>query len=330
MRRLLFRKTTRWDRDLPETCTEDDIYYCFRLLLGRPPSAGEWTGHCARVGRDLPGVVSEYLSSREFKSRDLLGVVATDQERVDLGDFAMCVSPSDHAVGRPILKHKTYESHVTAAMRNCLRAGMTFLDVGANIGYFTLLGAHLVGSAGRVIAVEPFQHNLKLLIQSVAMNGFGQVEIFPLAALDRSELLTLDSVGSNGQVGALPNDPRALIATTIVFGMRLDDLLREVDRVDVVKLDIEGAEYRAVSGARQLLERSRPIIFSEFSPPGLAAVSRVDARTYLDALLIDDRYHFEVINLDGTLTPCGRDHFALLRSFEASGVDHIDIIARPS
>jgi hypothetical protein len=55
-----------WKRDFPDICTEEDVYHCFRLLLGRPPTAAEWPGHRAQVGSDLQRTVTDYLSSREF------------------------------------------------------------------------------------------------------------------------------------------------------------------------------------------------------------------------------------------------------------------------
>jgi FkbM family methyltransferase len=330
IRKLLSRQPSAPERALPPTCTEDDLYFCFRLLLGRAPSPEEFAGHRVRIGRDLSTVVAEYLASREFKSRDLLGTVAGDHMLLRLPDFDIWLSPSDSAFGAPIIKQNDYEPHVAAALRASLRPGMTFLDVGANIGYFTLLAARLVGAGGRVLAIEPFQQNVKLLVQSLRSNRFDHVEIFPIAASDRAELLTFDNVGSNGQVFTLPTEARMLMATTVVYGMRLDDVLRDVVHVDVVKIDIEGAEHRAVAGARRLLERWRPIILSEFSPPGLAAVSAIDARSYLEALLIDDGYRLEILNYDGTSAPCGRDPSSVIDHFERSGVDHIDIVARPS
>jgi FkbM family methyltransferase len=207
---------------------------------------------------------------------------------------------------------------------------MTFLDIGANIGFFAMLAAKAVGPTGRVFAVEPFQNNVKLLYLRARANGFEHVDILPFAASDRGGLLAFDNMDSNGWTTEPRAELRFVLTTTLVYGARLDDVLRDVARVDAIKIDVEGAEYRALRGSRQLLERSRPAIFSEFSPPALELVSGVDATTYLQMLLIDHHYGLETLNFDGTATACGRDCARVIRAFEQSGVDHIDIVARPA
>jgi FkbM family methyltransferase len=323
------RTLNAWERPFPNTCTEDDLYHCFRLLLGRPPSAAEWAGHRVFVGCEIGRVVSDYLSSREFKNRGLLAPPTDEYSAVDLSDFQLYVPINDATVGQHIFQSKTYEPHVTAAIRRALGPGMIFVDIGANIGFFTILGAHLVGANGRVYAFEPYQLNVKLLYASAKLNGFEHIAVFPFAASDGEGLLAFDNVGSNGQVTTPHADLPSVLDTTLVYGARLDTVLRDVARVDVIKVDVEGAEYRALHGGRELLARSRPTIFSEFSPPAITALSNVDAQTYLGLLLIDEHYVIDALNVDGSVTECGRDVARVVRSFEQSGVDHIDILARP-
>lgn len=324
------RDAEPWEREFPAECSEDDVYHCFRLLLGRPPSAAEWPGHRARVGDQLQRVVADYLSSREFKNRALLAPADDEYVRLELPQFQLYVQAHDAAVGQPLRATQQYEPHVCTAIRSVLRPGMIFLDVGANIGFFTMFAASLVGSTGRVFAVEPFQSNLKLLYLNAQLNGFAHVTILPFAASDESCLLAFDNVASNGQVSPLRPDLAFLLDTTLVYGARLDDALREVASVDVIKIDVEGAEYRALRGARALLERSRPTIVSEFSPPALSAVSGVNGETYLQLLLLDEGYVLDVLAHDGPPIACGRDIGRVMRAFEQAGVDHIDIVARPA
>ena len=323
------RDAEPWEREFPAECSEDDVYHCFRLLLGRPPSAAEWPGHRARAGDQLQRVVADYLSSREFKNRGLLAPADDEYVRVELPEFHLYVPAHDAAVGQPLLATRQYEPHVCAALRRALRPGMTFIDIGANIGFFTMFAAAIVGAAGRVFALEPFQSNLKLLYLNAQLNGFAQVTILPFAASDEPRLLAFDNVASNGQVSPLRPDLAFVLGTTLVYGARLDDALREVGTVDVIKIDVEGAEYRALRGATALLARSRPTIVSEFSPPALAGVSGVDGETYLRLLLLDEAYVLDALPGEGAPLECGRDVGRVLRAFERSGVDHIDIVARP-
>ncbi len=248
---------------------------------------------------------------------------------VALGTYQQYVSPGDFEISRSLLTQGVYEPHVTDALRPLLQPGMTFLDLGANIGYFSLLAASLVGQGGRVLAFEPNAYNVSLLSLSARANGFEQLEIFPFAVAERATTFIFDNVGgSNGMISEIPAGAAAddLFNRTLVRSVRLDELLGDLDQLDVVKIDIEGAEYRALQGARQLLERHHPIILSEFSPPGLQNVSGVPGEAYLQ-LLLGLGYELAVLNEDGTLTDCGSEADAVMRVFAGKPVDHIDIVA---
>ncbi len=78
---------------------------------------------------------------------------------------------------------KTYEPHVTNLVKGILKEGGVFLDVGANIGYFTMLAASLVKANGKVIAIEPNPQNLQLIYSSLLENHLSNVAIYPYAAL---------------------------------------------------------------------------------------------------------------------------------------------------
>jgi FkbM family methyltransferase len=319
-----------WKTEFREECSEEDIYYCFRLILGRNPGKVEWPGHRALAGNNLSNVVSMYLSSREFRTRELGVLSDTEHVLVDLEGYQMYVSPSDIEVGTHIYGDKIYEPHITRHMKHALAPGMFFLDVGANIGYFTLLAAHLVGCQGKVFAVEPYQYNVKLLYLSAQRNGFENVEILPFAVADKRTLLAYDNVASNGVISEISLDIDSVLQSSLIYGVRLDDVLRDIERLDVIKIDVEGAEYMALDGGRNLLRKHRPTVFSEFAPPALEVVSKVSAEAYLRLLLVDESYSIAVCGLSGDLVDCGRDMNKVIWCFEDSGVDHIDIVAYPT
>jgi FkbM family methyltransferase len=153
-----------------------------------------------------------------------------------------------------------YEPQETSLMADLLRPGMTFVDVGANWGYFTLLAAHLVGAGGRVISVEADPRACRALRANVDRNALKRVSVVAAAAADRPGSLMLRSYGSESTESA--NFGVTLAANTAggdqsfeIETRPLDAILDEanVGRVDLLKMDIEGAEERALQGLQRRL-----------------------------------------------------------------------------
>lgn len=159
----------------------------------------------------------------------------------DFGRFRLILDTSDAGISSFLRRCDTWHPHVTRIFEEHVRPGMTVLDVGANIGWFTMLAAALTGREGRVIAVEPSSENCRLLLASAEANGFRNIELWPFA-LDRERgwAQFIQHLGSNG--GLIPRYPGELAARAapIVPTFRLDDLIGEDERVELVKIDVEG------------------------------------------------------------------------------------------
>jgi FkbM family methyltransferase len=185
----------------------------------------------------------------------------------------------DGAVSRPLL-NGDYEAHLVPLFRQFCHPGMTVVDVGANVGLYTMLASDLVGNAGRVIAVEPNSENCRLILLSLDANHVKNVELFPLA-LDRARGWSNLSghFGSNG--GLVADDPASLASgwSEIVATFTLDDLIE--GPVHFLKIDVEGAEGRVVAGAQRILETCRPIVATELSLEMLPRVSGISGEEYL-------------------------------------------------
>lgn len=317
-----------WQIPHSAQATREDIYYCFRLLLDRSPHREEWAGHVAQAGiASLDDVVKSYMQSLEFSVRagklnqsvlsDGLSLVALDR-------FSIYAQSGDMAVGKH-LKSGAYEPHVSEIFRQRLRPGMQVLDIGANIGYFTLLAADLVTRSGSVMAIEPNDANVKLLEMSRRVNQFEQVTVLQAAAGRAIGLLVLNTAYSNGTTSDLGMQADHLLNVTTVPSLPIDCLIGAERMIDFIKIDVEGAEYNALLGAQQLLRRCHPVIVSEFSPDLMPGISGINGNGYL-RFLVDLGYVISVIELDGTITACDRDIGRVMNAYSASGVDHIDIL----
>jgi FkbM family methyltransferase len=309
-----------------ETATAKDIFYCFRLLLGRSPNPEEWPGHSSRAGENLANVVSSYVTCREFAARGLSTKTYRDQvELVQFPRFSMFAAHDDLAVGRHVAAGHPYEPAIAEIFERYVEPGMAVIDVGANIGYFTMLLASLVGASGLVVAVEPNPENIKLLEASRRVNGFDQVLVIQAAAGRRTGLLALNVSHSNGMTGELRDDVDALFASRPVPCFALDAILPKDRQFDFVKIDTEGAELNALIGLSETIDRDRPIIVSEFSPGMLQGISGCSGPEYL-RFLIAKKYRIGVIEPDGSETSFGDDVDGVMGVYLHSGVDHIDII----
>lgn len=151
----------------------------------------------------------------------------------------------------------TYEARKQERIVSSLGRGMTVWDVGANVGVYTLLAARYVGPTGRVTAFEPFPENVALLRRHIELNGHRQVTVVDKAV-----------AGTDGEASFFPADSREQgrlgqgSGGMAVEVLSLDTYWRSSGECpDVVKMDIEGAEYDALSGAAMCLTKCRPRIF---------------------------------------------------------------------
>ena len=306
--------------------TADDLYYAYRLFLEREPAAEElqsWLPSL-QAGRMTLGRLNYiFLNSPEFR--------ALQHERhkphlVELDGFKIHVRADDSAVGADIERNRRYEPYVEQEMRPHLNEGCVLLDIGANIGYFTLLGASLVGTTGKVIAFEPVPDNCELIRLSYAVNGFENVVLYPHAVLDREQECAFLMDGSDASL-IEQAAPANSLATSVV----LDQVLSREERIDVVKMDIEGSEARAWLGMRNIIARHRPIVFTEFHPEALASVSKVEPVDYLRSIEAAG-YQLFVLRRDGPRSESPEDPdtiMALYAQLRPLGHTHLDLVAYP-
>ena len=222
-------------------------------------------------------------------------LAARDPGGVYLGDHTalvktrwggiLLIDTRESVLGPALLLHGLWETDVTRWFQETLRPGEVFVDVGANVGYYTLLASRLVGDAGRVVAIEAHPRMAELLRRNVIINGRFNISTWHRAAWWRAETLSLharrhfaanSSAGSLGESALQTLDDQEDVVR--VDAVPLDDLLSDLPVVHLIKIDVEGAEVQVVKGLRATLEKNpRITVIFEWSPGQLEMVGNEPA-----------------------------------------------------
>ncbi|MDP2885470.1 MAG: FkbM family methyltransferase [Ignavibacteria bacterium] len=157
------------------------------------------------------------------------------------------------------------EPEQTSALIDTLKNGQVFFDIGANVGYYTILGSRIVGSQGKVFAFEPVIRNLAYLYRHTVLNKASNVTIISAACSDTSSL-TIFSAGPNFATGHITNNIRLETGASEpafpVPTVTVDAIVQLLGvSPDVIKIDVEGAEFSVLRGAQATLRKAKSKIF---------------------------------------------------------------------
>jgi FkbM family methyltransferase len=279
-----------------------------------------------RVPREQ--LVGMFVSSPECRNRLIEALDADEGAPVatSVDDLTIYVDPNDHVIGEFLRQQGAYEPDVTAAVRRYLSPGACFVDVGAAFGYYSVVAGRCVGSGGTVIAIEPGPQNQRLLLLNLQANAVETAEVHQVALSDEPAIWRYGRSGANGQITPFDGDPRSLGSYDLVRATTLDRLVGE-RAVEVMKIDVEGAEGRVLRGGEATLKRSMPVVLFEFSPPSLEATSGMAGGELLGFL---GSLGYNVDFTEGhlaTATPRSSDE--IMEAFDDYAGDHLDLIAWP-
>jgi len=200
-----------------------------------------------------------YRLYRVYVSRQSNRVVDAEIDgvryRLDLGE----------KIDSEIYFRGAYEPVATMAVKRIVRPGMTVFDVGANIGYFSLLFARLVGGSGSVIAFEPTTWAFEKLSANIALNAFRNVSAERLALSDVAHSREARSEQTAFRASWPVSGPVARRDPEVVTFVPLDSYVAqlEIKHVDLIKIDVDGYELRVLRGALETLRRWRPPLLLE-------------------------------------------------------------------
>jgi FkbM family methyltransferase len=238
---------------------------------------------------------------------------------IDVQGSTMYVDSRDIGVAPFLLEWGFYEKYETALFKRLVKKGMAVVDVGANVGYYTLLAAHLVGDEGKVFAFEPDPYNFDLLCKNIELNGFRNVIPVRKAVSCKSgkRKFFLDKNNLGGHSLSEANVRTG--ASITVEATSLDDYFKNTDyKVDVIKMDVQGLEMEVLEGMTNMINRNDNLkIITEFWPMGIRN-SGSSPMGFLNKLiecgfgLYQIGQYVELINVDYLLRMCGDEKFATL------------------
>ncbi len=217
-----------------------------------------------------------------------------------LGRYKFYADANDIGITPHLALEGFWESWITIALARILEPGFFCVDVGANQGYYTLLMADAVGPTGRVLAVEPNARLTGFLTKSLQVNGFQQrVTVLAKALFNTpSGSMTLVVPPNQPLNATIRREPSPSDETIEVEVTTMDDAVAAWPRVDVMKIDAEGAEEGIFQGMRKTIERS----------PGLTIVMEVNPVRYEDpsgfiASIRSAGFPLRKVDYDGSIQP---------------------------
>lgn len=269
--------------------TPETIRIAYKLFLNREPESTQAIESHLNAGT-LEELGRRMIQSEEFRAKnDSWGsVLKSHWIAVEvMEEFVQWVDVTDKYVSRGCMQNN-WEPNETEYFKSRVGSGDVVLDIGANIGWFTLLGAKLSGSKGKVYSFEPRPETAKMLRRTIAHNNLQkQVEVWDTALSDRWGEMKLAVVPNAENPGGsfliTENTSSDSIPSVSIKTAPLDELIKGV-KPDFIKIDVEGAEPMVFAGAKKTIQRSHPIILSELHPKQLKEVSNFSPREYIELM----------------------------------------------
>ncbi len=270
--------------------TADSVIAAYRLILGREPESeatiARWMSEPS-----IEQVGAQLLASTEFRRRLAYGMLQGAASQWVCAEIVhglkIWVDLLDTGVAAGVLQGN-WEPDVTGFILSILRPGDTFIDIGANVGWFTVLAARAVGASGSVHAFEPREDLSARLTASAEANGFADRCTVHACALGAEPgemmLAAVPSEKNPGHSFLVSGDLPEGAAPIGRVPVRCLDSFTFQQPIRLIKLDVEGAEGLVLRGAGALLRRDHPIIVSEIFPRWLRDVSGQEPEDYLNLL----------------------------------------------
>ncbi|MGI9377960.1 MAG: FkbM family methyltransferase [Tsuneonella suprasediminis] len=315
---------------LGERATLDDLWYCYRLFLHRPPDEVGFHNRAKLVqkGVTIADLVASFIASKEFNSRVQRKVESKIiSRRIDDLDLHAPSAPIAGGAGASAQQYP-HKPHLRGMIASLLEQGQFILDIGAGFGDFAVPTARKVGPKGRVVALEPAPELVRLLLANALSHKVANIDVLPFAAADGEGFVSLLRQGAILTSSDIRHEDLVGPAETqIVYARTLDSIVPATQKVDLIRISVDGFDYRALSGAISLLQTHRPPIIGEYAPRLLQQYSGVTGETYLQFLRDCGYSHFVAVPKKSGAIDLGNDIGKLADILSSLGVSSLDFFA---
>ncbi|MFH0936553.1 MAG: FkbM family methyltransferase [Candidatus Woesearchaeota archaeon] len=201
-----------------------------------------------------------YIYPKVIPERIVLKEIQGNKMHLDL---------NDKIVSTKLFMNNIWEETETKLFKDMIQENMTVIDIGAHIGYYTLIAAKLIGKKGKVYSFEPNPDNFALLKKNIEENGYKNVTLINKAISNKKGFLKL-FINPESSGGASIYEKENAKYYTNIIATTLDESLKNIKKIDIIKMDIEGAEILALEGMSNIIKRNKNIkLIIEFNPEGI-------------------------------------------------------------
>lgn len=242
----------------------------------------------------VPPPVLRYLSHNQYRSPLLRKICAWGASSVKRRDAVILRGAGQGLRFNAGGSHSAFilgnhEPEVQEFLAKVLRPGMVYYDAGANVGFFAVIAARLVGPSGHVVCFEPLPENARQIEYNAALNGFSNIAVRPEALGDsnRTGVFNTSAEPTWGMLSTVGKPPEQANGQIAVPVRTLDSVCGDagLPRPDVIQMDVEGAEAEALRGAWATLTSARPLLVIELHQTNDAVTAILDRLGYTYAVL---------------------------------------------
>lgn len=233
--------------------------------------------------RNIKWFFIKLFSKDDEIMRDIQGskmILLTSKKGMDL---------KEDNIFKQLILDREREFEATKVLKQIIKPGNVIFELGANIGYYSLLESGLVGELGKIYAVEPEINNFNLLKRNIELNKIKNIEIFNLAISDKSGEFPF-YISENSNLHSMVKPRQGNYRTIIIKALTVDYFLRDKGKIDFLRMDIEGYEYQALIGMKKTLESNQNLkLFIELHSNLINTEKTIEFLNTLKA------YNFEIL-----------------------------------